>query len=438
MRSIVLFVWPALLAAEIRTMTLAEAILAAMKQNPEVIMARLDEQKASLGVRVAKDPFTPRIGIGSGLAYSSGFPMSIEGSAPSIFQARATQYIFNRQQSYIVAQAQENARGADIAARITAEEVAFRATNLYLDAERAGRLRDQAQQQVESLRKISEAVAGRVAEGRDLPIEKSRAQLNLARARQLAQTFEGDQEFAERSLAVMLGFPSEDRVRPSAEGHAAPAAPVSEDQAVQEAIDTNRQIRRLQSGIAAKELEIRSNRAARLPRIDLVAQYGLFAKFNNYEDFFRRFQRHNGQLGISFELPLLPGPGIGALTGQGEAEIRRLRAQIVAVRNQVSLDTRAALRQVRDAETARDVARLDLDLSREALSVALAQMEEGRAQLRQVEEARFQENQKWIAYYDAQYTLEKALWNLARLTGDLTVIAGGGAPAAPRRNPPQP
>jgi hypothetical protein len=46
-------------------------------------------------------------------------------------------------------------------------------------------------------------------------------------------------------------------------------------------------------------------------------------------------------------------------------------------------------------------------------------MQEGRATLRQVEEARVAENGKWMAFYDAQYTAERARWNLLRLSGDL-------------------
>src|SRR5512132_1421927 len=114
------------LQAEVRTMTLPEAVDTALKQNPDIAIARLDEQKAIEAVRIARDPFTPRITVGSGLAYSSGFPMSIEGSAPSIVQAQATQYIFNRQQSYVVAQAKEEARGAGIATSEKRDEIIYR------------------------------------------------------------------------------------------------------------------------------------------------------------------------------------------------------------------------------------------------------------------------------------------------------------------------
>jgi len=102
------------LRAEVFSMTLKQAVEAALKQNPDLALARLDEEKARQAVRLARDPFSPKLVVGSGLAYTSGFPMSIEGSAPSIVQANASQYLFNRPQSYQVAQARENARGTQL------------------------------------------------------------------------------------------------------------------------------------------------------------------------------------------------------------------------------------------------------------------------------------------------------------------------------------
>src|SRR6188474_266010 len=102
------------LRAEVHSMTFRQTVETAVRQNPDIALARLDEEKARQAIRVAKDPFLPRLTVGSGLAYSNGFPMSIEGSAPSVFQAQANQYIFNRPQNYAVAEARENARGAAI------------------------------------------------------------------------------------------------------------------------------------------------------------------------------------------------------------------------------------------------------------------------------------------------------------------------------------
>ncbi len=43
----------------------------------------------------------------------------------------------------------------------------------------------------------------------------------------------------------------------------------------------------------------------------MVAQYTMLAKFNNYTEFYNKFQRNNEQLGMSFQLPVFADAGIG-------------------------------------------------------------------------------------------------------------------------------
>jgi len=49
----------------------------------------------------------------------------------------------------------------------------------------------------------------------------------------------------------------------------------------------------------------------------------------------------------------------------------------------------------------------------------IAQMQEGRVTIRQVEEARLLESEKWLALYDTRYNLERAKLNLLKHTGAL-------------------
>jgi outer membrane protein len=419
------------LRAEVFPMTLRRAVDTALKQNPDLALARLDQERARQGVRVARDPFSPRVMVGSGLAYTDGFPLSIEGAAPSIVQANVTQFLFNRPQSYAVAQARENARGAEIGVAVKREEVAYRTASLYLDAERAGRIGALARKDAESMQRVLETVEAQVREGRALPLNEKQAAYNLARVRQVAESLEADRETAETALAMVLGFAAQDRVQPVEEERAAPAVATSEDEVIQAALEGNKELRQLESQIAAKRLEMRGERAARLPRIDLVAQYALMSNINNYTEFFNRFQRNNGQLGMSFQLPLLAGPGVGAQMAQTQTDMDRLRVQVSTTRNRIASDIQQAFREQKKAATAADVARLDLEVAREELSVVLAQMQEGRAPLRQVEEARVLENDKWIAFYDAQYGVERARWNLLRLSGGLLASIEGQVGGTP-------
>jgi outer membrane protein TolC len=408
----------ALARAEVHSLTLRQTIELAVRQNPDVALVRLDEQKARAAIRAARDPFLPHVTAGSGMAYTNGFPMSIEGSAPSIMQAVAQQFVFNRPQSLEVARAKENARGAAIAVVSKRDEVAYRAAALYLDAERTARVGALTRTAIERQQAVLDSIRAQVAEGRALPVVQKQAELAMARDRQAAESVDDEQATAETDLALALGFPAEDRVRAVAQDRPAPPLPASEEQAAEAALASNSELRRLESQIAAKQLELRGASAARLPRADLVAQYAVLAKFNNYTEYFSHFQRNNGEFGVSFQVPLFV-PGVGAATAQGQADLSRLKIELANTRNRIVSDLADSLRAARRAQTAADVARLDLEVAREQTSVNLAQFQEGRQTMRQVDEARLAENDRWIAFYDAQYALEKARWNVLRVNGGL-------------------
>ena len=226
-----------------------------------------------------------------------------------------------------------------------------------------------ARKDAESLQTVLDAIQAQVKEGRALPLAEKQAALQLARARQVAgvagwRPGHGGDGVRHRR-GIHGGRPRASRSRSS--GPRA-AMPESEERAVQSALESNKDLRKLQSQIAAKGLEKRGEKAARLPRVDLVAQYGLFAKFNHYEDYFRTFQRNNGQIGMSLQVPVFSGPGVKAQMSQTETEIAHLRVQLNSARNQISADLQQAFRDVKKAEMAAEVARLDLDVAREQLS----------------------------------------------------------------------
>jgi len=406
--------------AEVHTLTLQEAVNLALKQNPEVVMARLDEQHAREAVRVAKDPFTPKVYGGSGDAYTYGYPNSIGGSAPAIFEAKTNMSLFNRQQSYQLAAARQSVRGAAIDTQSKNEDIAFRTASLFLDVRQAARAAKSVGAEVEGLERVAEATQTRVSEGREIPIESKRAALNLARARQRAQAYAADEEYAESTLAIVLGFPAGDRVVTNDEEMKRALVPESEQAAVSAALENSREVRRLESQLQVRMLDLRGYKSARLPVVDLVAQYSLLSKYD-YQQFFNKFQRNNVQLGVSVTIPLLVGAGAKGYAGEAEVDIEKMRAQMNETRNRVSVDTSKTFNDVKRAESGVEVARLDLDVAREQVTVLLAQLQEGRVTRSTVDEARLVEQDKWIAYYEAQNTVEKTRLNLLRQTG--TILA---------------
>jgi len=404
--------------AEVHSLTLRQAVDVALTENPDIVLARLDEQKAQAGIRIAKDPFVPKVYAGSGLAKTWGYPSSIEGAAPSIVQARTDMSLFNRPKSYELARVRENARGAAFDTQSKSDQVAFQTASLFLDAQQMARSVRSLQLEVESLKRAGEAVSLQVQEGRQLPIENKRVAVDLARTKQRLSALSDDLEYAEASLAVVLGYPAGDRVQPLEEERAALEVPPSEEAARDLALQNNKDVRKLQSQLQAKGFELKEYQSANKPVIDVVAQYSLFAK-SNYQAYFTSFQRNNGELGVSIQIPLLMGSASKGLASQAGTDILELRTQLNQTRNRIELDTQKSYQELQKASSALEVARLDLDYAREQVSLFLTQLAEGRVTEQRVDDARLNEQEKWIAFYDAQHAVERARLDLLRQTGTL-------------------
>jgi outer membrane protein len=417
----VLFAWGVCAClGEVRTLTLREAVALALKQNPDILLTRLDAVKADQNVRLARDPFIPKVVAGSGLAYTSGFPMSIEGATPSIVQARAISSVFNRPQSLRIAAAKEARRGSEMDAAARQDDVVYRVAEMYLDAARLTHVAEVARGQAGGLEAVVAAVQARVSEGRELPIEAKKAELNLARCRYRAQAAEFGVHAAERALAAALGLDISDEVRTVDRDLPEAAPPASAEESVRMALRSSKELRALQARLIAKGYDVRAEQAAWMPTLDLVAQYGLLAKFNNYDVFFQHFQRHNGQLGVSFQVPIFSGWRPGAAAAQAQAEAAQLRVEIRNTQSRIASDARRSYDDFAQVATARQIAQLDLDVARDQVSILLAQMQEGRADIRKLEEARAAEADKWIALYDAEASLQRAHLGLLRQMGQLT------------------
>ncbi len=410
-------------AAETHRLDLKGALKRAMEQSPEVLLSRFDESSAQQAVQIARDPFSPKLAVGSGLAYTYGFPMSIEGSAPSLFQVKASQSIINRPQSYLLAKAKVDAHGAQQLVYIRRDEVLERTAKLFLDADRAARNLKIILGQIENLEAVLSTVRARLEEGRILSIELQRADINLKKARQRQRILAVELKQTQHNLAFVLGFESEDRVETISESSLEVPQATSSDAVIREALDNSRELKKLQSDLQSKTLEVQANRSAWLPQVDLIAQYALFSRFNNLDQYFNRFQTNNAQLGVSFKFPIVPGPATAALAVQAQNEVSRLRLRVSNTRNRIEMDTRKLYEDLQLHKENRELAKLDLDLARDQIAIHLAQMEEGKATRRQVEESRFIEAEKWLSYWDAQYMFDRARISLLAATGGLMTLA---------------
>src|ERR1700690_4655907 len=77
---------------------LERAIRLALSHSTTTAIADADVQRSIASYREMRDSVIPQLLVGSGLGYSYGFPLTIEGSAPSLVNAVAQSSVFNAAQ----------------------------------------------------------------------------------------------------------------------------------------------------------------------------------------------------------------------------------------------------------------------------------------------------------------------------------------------------
>src|SRR5438034_937397 len=83
---------------------------------------------------------------------------------------------------------------------------------------------------------------------------------------------------------------------------------------------------------------------------------------------------------------------------------------------------RQKTRRVREMDAAKEVARLELQLAQQNVAVRQAQFGEGKLNLRDMERARLDENDKWMAYLDANFQRQQAQLDLLKAAGQLDKV----------------
>ena len=121
--------------AEVHSLTLQQALEIAARQNPEVALARLDAQRAEQGVKIAADPFRPKVYAGGGLptltvirTVSKGMRRACCKSGPIWRSTTGLSVIKSRRHG--------KWRAARNAAQAKADDVAYQAADLFLSASR--------------------------------------------------------------------------------------------------------------------------------------------------------------------------------------------------------------------------------------------------------------------------------------------------------------
>jgi outer membrane protein len=401
-------------------LTLKRAIELALQNSKEIQVAKIQASVADHAAQITKAQFMPNLYAGSGAGYTYGIPETPGGRAPSIFNVSYTEQIFNEPLRGQAKETQEQAKAQKILFEDTRNSVITRTAMSYLELGKVRHSLELLRKEQESAEKILQVTQERQGEGYELPVEVTKAQLTRAQVIQRILQLEAREDDLEVFLRYQLGLQETQAIEVTPE-ELPGEAELAGDNLVAMAMTHNAGLQLAESDVRAKEFRLKGEKRGYLPTLELVSVYSVLAQFNNYSQFFRTFQRNNFNAGIDVHVPIFSAQTRAAI-GMAQINLEAAKVNLTNKKTELSADVRQKTRRVREKDAAKEVARLELQLAQQNVAVFQSQFAEGKLNLREVEKARLEENEKWMAYLDANFQRQQAQLELLKTAGQLDKV----------------
>ena len=405
--------------AQAEPLPLERAIRLALAHSTSSAIADADVQRAFAAYRELRNNYLPQLFAGSGLGYTYGYPLSIEGSAPALATAVAQSTVFNPAQRQFMNAAKTNWHASEFQDKdqrnAVIQDVAITYAELAKWEARLMRLQqDEAQAQ-----QMEQAVAERLQEGVDSAVDLNKAKLIAARVRLHRAEARGSADVLRRHLSTLTGLPASSiEIVPETIPALPPVA--AEEDLSEKAVAASPAIKFAEQHSLAESMRALGEHRALYPSIDFSAQYARFSTFNNYTRYFPpgTFQRDNATIGFAFRVPLF-NASQRARAEAAAADALKAKKQAEATRNQVAEETLKLQRAAEQLEAAREVAQLEYQLAESGLEAAQTRIDAKTGTLHELADARAQAAERFLLFQDADFEYQRVRMTLLRATGDL-------------------
>jgi outer membrane protein TolC len=409
---------------------LERAVRLALAHSTTSAIADADVQRAFASYRALRNNYVPLLIAGSGLGWTYGYPLTIEGSPPALFNVVAQSSFFNPSQSQFLKAAKIEWHASELQDKDQRNAVIQDVALTYAElAKWEARLVRLLQDEVEA-QKMERAVAERLREGVDSAVDLNKAKLTAARVRLHRVEARGSAEVLRRHLSTLTGLPASSiDLAPETIPALPPVA--AEDDLSEKAIASSPARKLAEQHSLAEAMRASGEHRALYPSIDFSAQYARFSTFNNYTRYFPQgtFQRDNATVGFGIKIPLF-NASQRARANAADAEALKAKKQAEATRNQVAEETLKLQRAAEQLEAAREVAQLEYQLAQSGLEAAQTRVDAKTGTLHELADARVQAAERFLLFQDADFEYQRVRMNLLRVTGDLEKWALPGPTSA--------
>jgi outer membrane protein len=402
-------------------LTLKQAVQLALKQNPQVMVARLLTMESGRQREIARAALLPQASLIGATALEQYNFQSVEHDvkprAAGPYQWIEAGPAFSQSvldlpliRNYQIGR--EGVQESRAQERVTREDITASVVLQYHLVLRAIAIRDAAKARVALAERLSNLATHQQKTGVGLSIDSTRAQVELQNERQTLIDAETQVHTTLYVLAELLDLPPNDEVE-AADALEFYELPSYDTVAtIAKALATRPEMRSIESQQNIAALSRKSASEQRLPQLEFSGHW-----LYQGEHFSDAIPAYSYLLGL--EIPLFTGGRIRAEIAQADLQQKQITEKKKALEARIAREVKSAIEELESARSAVQVANLGLQLANEEVAQAQRRFAAGvttNVEVVQAQDALARANSNQI---DALYRFNQSRANLARAMGEV-------------------
>ncbi|WP_347712800.1 TolC family protein [uncultured Fretibacterium sp.] len=391
----------------VRTLTLEECLALSEANHPDLAGAdaKREAERRRLSLTAVEDRVqasasasaarSGREGAPSGSSYTAGVTASVR-----VFDANRTKYAVEAQRGTLAATEAEG--------RKTRLQVRYGVKKAYMDLLLAGEVRGQRKESVDSFRLHLERAKGYYETGLKPKSDVTKAEVDLGNAQLALVEAESNVRVAQAALLNAMGVDLDGPFEVRAEDRALPESAEGGAEAL--ALEHRQDYEAANRRTLAGKAEVRSAARASSPSLSLRGGYSAGG-----EEISSLSSEWN--VGLSLNVPVVDGGAASARTDIARAQVRSLEAAREALRQNILLEVRKAVLNIRNARERIRIAGLTVAQAEENYSLAEGRYRTGVGDSLALSDALLALTDARLSVYRARYDLQVAQFALESATG---------------------
>lgn len=350
--------------------SLASTVDLALRNSPQVRMAAADVQRAAAALSETRDAYVPNFMMGSGVGYTYGFPVG----QPSIFNVASQSLVYSFSQPSYVRAARAALKSAQLSLEDNKDQVTMDVALAYLQLKTDTRELAELDREKDAAERLVSIEQQRLSAGIASGMDETRAEITSAQVDLNRFHIQDDARAQRQKLAHLTGMPAASFIPMTVP----PLPDFSNDTAlVRNANAGNAGIQAATANAKSKlELSYGDAKQNYRPQFGFGVEYNRYAEFNNYQDYYKRFQHNNFDVGIQITFPLFDA-GRRAKARESAAEAVRASAEAQQARNQTSEQVEALKDSLAELRAQMHLAQLQDRLAGQQLETVQSELKNG-------------------------------------------------------------